>query len=327
MRRRRQGFTLIELLVVIAIIAILIGLLVPAVQKVRDAAARIQCANNLKQLGIAAANYEGTTGKLPPGYLGPTPNINEDDGQPDYYNYQWVGCLTYLLPYVEQDNVYNLFQSGLPTDYLATNKVYPGWWNYDSSWAAAQMRVKTFLCPADSPEDANQAIFVLWHTFPDPSSGGFFVTVAYFDSSASGLARTNYLGVSGYGGMVYPQYAGAFTNRSSNTLAKISAADGTANTLLFGEYLGDTDTGVQNYSGTWMGAGALPAAWGTPTGPTNSGWWSFTSHHTGIVNFAYADGSVHAIRRGLTNGSDWLNFVYMSAWADGHVADPSQIGN
>src|SRR5215510_10146905 len=93
----RKGFTLIELLVVIAIIAVLIGLLVPAVQKVRQAAMRIQCGNNLHQLGIAAANYESTNTKLPPG-------TNAND---------LVGCLAFLLPYVEQDPTYRLIEPQL----------------------------------------------------------------------------------------------------------------------------------------------------------------------------------------------------------------------
>jgi prepilin-type N-terminal cleavage/methylation domain-containing protein len=104
MFRKRTGFTLIELLVLIAIIAVLIGMLLPAVQKVREAANRMSCANNLKQLGVAAHNYQSTYGKQPPGYLGPVPN----DLRPpydDHINIQWVGCLVYLLPYLEQENI------------------------------------------------------------------------------------------------------------------------------------------------------------------------------------------------------------------------------
>ena len=94
--RQRPAFTLIELLVVIAIIAVLIGLLVPAVQKVREAANRLQCANNLKQLGLGAHNFQSSYGFLPPAWIGS--NALDPDG--------WATWAVLILPYIEQEAVY-----------------------------------------------------------------------------------------------------------------------------------------------------------------------------------------------------------------------------
>src|SRR5260370_14592072 len=136
--RRRGGFTLIELLVVIAIIAILIALLLPAVQKVREAAARVSCTNNLKQIGLALHSYHDTNGYFPPGYLdGNTdPNSTPDnDVGPGW------GWAPFLLPYLEQGNVYNQINF----------KVGVG---VGSTTAISQLPLKIFQCPSDGLQQA-----------------------------------------------------------------------------------------------------------------------------------------------------------------------------
>ena len=139
---RRRGFTLIELLVVIAIIAILIALLVPAVQKVREAAARTQCTNNLKQIGLGLHNFESTHKRLPPAYGGaanpasPAPGVNTASVR---FPHIFGATHVFLLPYIEQDNLFKLMKIGGATPE-----------RYVPSTGAAQNRpVPTYICPAD----------------------------------------------------------------------------------------------------------------------------------------------------------------------------------
>jgi prepilin-type N-terminal cleavage/methylation domain-containing protein len=123
---RRRAFTLIELLVVFAIIAILIGLLLPAVQKIREAAARISCANNLHQLGLAAHNFHDSNSAFPPGYVPGPPRTNE-------------GVFIDLLPYVEQDNIYK--------QWVFTPWGYQNWGKANGPAGPAWNVVKTYQCP------------------------------------------------------------------------------------------------------------------------------------------------------------------------------------
>src|SRR5436305_2481137 len=147
---RRRAFTLIELLVVIAIIAVLIGLLLPAVQKVREAAARMSCQNNLKQVGLAAHNYHDANRKLPPAVSIPWSRVNDASngrGQ-EPFGPNWA---VYLLPFLEQAALYQQANPGSYPGIPVSPGVVPAYSAVNNSWRAVRGAVvKNFLCPSDA---------------------------------------------------------------------------------------------------------------------------------------------------------------------------------
>jgi prepilin-type N-terminal cleavage/methylation domain-containing protein/prepilin-type processing-associated H-X9-DG protein len=339
---RRQGFTLIELLVVIAIIAVLIGLLLPAVQKVREAANRSACQNNLKQIALAAHNYASVSKTLPPGLLGPYPDLGMELTS-DLDRFQFVGVLGYLLPYIEQENTYRLMLTGLPSDYLDPTKVYTAWWKHDNALAAANTRINTYLCPSDNAYANTDWLGAT--IFPIKFGLSYNIELLYFDltdpedADARNLGRTSYIGCAGLCGHIgipaYDAYEGLSVNRLTTTLEKLEGGDGASNTLMFGEWLMNQETGPRTKAPCWIGAGTLPVGYGTaPVESTavRDGWWVFSSRHPGFVQFAYGDGSVRAIKKGIRqSGSDttqpYWQMVYAAGWHDGHTFNYDAFSN
>lgn len=211
----RRGFTLIELLVVIAIIAILIGLLLPAVQKVREAAARLQCQNNLKQIGLAMHNHHDVTGKLPfGGYTDAAPY-----GTGGGWGSSWM---VFLLPYMEQDNLYKLWVFNGSS----------GWTNATNSANQNGVRIKNYRCPSSPLPDrcvappnsvnAMQASYV-GIAGADPALIPGYSDTNWFNSNSSPGCCTG--GLVAYNGTLFP----------AGQVNLLEISDGTSNTMVVSE--------------------------------------------------------------------------------------------
>ncbi len=295
----RVGFTLIELLVVIAIIAILIGLLLPAVQKVREAAARTQCANNLKQLGLATQNMHDTYGTLPPAI-----------GHYPAYDTSWqTECpLTFILPFIEQQNLYNAIR--------AQGGINPGHGALDYN-GKSPFVPPTYICPSDATRSFAPAISgstvesfgeyaVNGHVF-----GTVTTTVSEGVPTCSNFGWTDYKSI------------------------PAGIPDGVSNTIFWTEKVAVCSNPVSGNGGTrWPARGKGPwmATIGDVEGtgdhlsptlvlqtgignPANCDWFNPSSSHTAGLNVGLGDASVRFISTGMSQ----LTFNIALVPADGLV--------
>ena len=207
--RSRRGFTLIELLVVIAIIAILISLLLPAVQQAREAARRTQCKNNLKQLGLALHNYESSHTVFPPSRIGPDVEIYDNTGNDSAYQ-SWT---TMLLPYIDQGNLGNAI-------------------NYEQAWSSAANRTAVstqllaFICPSAPGSNRNDP-----HWVKGAASGDY--------GSINEVKKKVYTNVLGLADPGDSGRAGVLAKESKNKIRDIT--DGTSNTIMLAEAAGQPE--------------------------------------------------------------------------------------
>jgi prepilin-type N-terminal cleavage/methylation domain-containing protein len=291
-RQSQSGFTIIELLVVLTIIGVLIALLLPAIQQSREAARQIRCANNLKQLGLAALSFNSAHRHFPPGYVGMLPPTSIDV---NHMTDQFIGTIPYLLPFMEGKSVYQMIDG----NWLDLRKSIPDWTSNDNIWNAAQYRLNDVLCPSGPDEVPATGTIAILHTYYESPNG--WLDCPYIsppDNATMGL--THYLGSAGRLGVVnvpyFDDYRGVFTNRSQTTIVKIT--DGTSKTLLFGEAIGDTTGGQFQFGYSWVGSGPMPTLWGLG----EPEWYHFSSQHVRSVTFVFADGAVHYISKNLSDG-------------------------
>jgi prepilin-type N-terminal cleavage/methylation domain-containing protein/prepilin-type processing-associated H-X9-DG protein len=271
-RKTAKGFTLIELLVVIAIIAVLIGLLLPAVQKVRESANRVQCQNNLKQLGLALHNYHMTCGRFPPAYQ--AAGLNSGPG--------WG---TFILPYLEQQALGQQVPQGPP--------FWGGPRAVSTGPDGGQTQLKVFRCPSDTGPILNA------------DQGNF--AVSNYRATCGTLASTTYTADSDLGGVMYQNSRIRITDVIDGTSNTTLVGEGkydvprhlsTGNALSSALWCGMSGyyplPGFGNY--VWIDNVMWPTG-GNPAWARDYVDEAYNSNHTDSVHFLFVDGSVRGFAR------------------------------
>ena len=321
---RKQGFTLVELLVVIAIIGILVGLLLPAVQAAREAARRMQCSNNLKQLGLAMHNHHDTFRKLPPMTAS---------------SCCWGTWLIPVMPFIEQQNMYSLYQNYGGSDSVntqfpaaSTTAIFPRYGSAPNTTNITQKRLPAFSCPSD--KDNAPISNITSHNYAVMTGNG---------NSGNGNAGPAPLPV-GYvlrPGMFPPSIFENVTPvtsppvKSNNKTKFADVSDGLSNTVMLTEVLQGTGSDLRGFS--WWIGGAGVSSYITPnsktpdrlfqnctnspalnlpcivnaTNPLNAA----RSRHTGGVNVGMGDGSVRFVGQSV----DSFVWLWSGSMGDGNV--------
>lgn len=317
----RRAFTLIELLVVIAIIAILIGLLLPAVQKIRAAANRMKCSNNLKQIGLGLHNYYDVNGRFPPGGLCQRP----DDPGGENWGVDRGTWMVYLLPYVEQDNMFKLW----PQDAVNTDSGGI----FRSRLIAQQGNLKApkvYICPSDGDNNGQKANY----------AGSLGAQCAIGNCGRN--PYQTYCNQPTWGIITSPDHGNAWDpgnirgmfNRLGAQLGLASIPDGTSNTILAGDVRPDSHDHYFDGSWSYFNGGAAHhttiAPINVPSPNTNwpctlnslgdgsQNWnvsWGFKSFHPQGANFLFGDGAVRFLRETI----DPMTYAQLGTRNDGQA--------
>jgi prepilin-type N-terminal cleavage/methylation domain-containing protein/prepilin-type processing-associated H-X9-DG protein len=316
--RRFPAFTLIELLVVIAIIAVLIGLLLPAVQKVREAANRLKCTNNLKQYGLALHSYQDVYQAFPPG--GRSSDADDRGG--------WQ---VYILPYMEQGNLFNK----IPADFQnQANSIRTVWNN-----GTIKVRLPYTRCPSDSWDPNSFASNYLGSMGPQclPVNCSSFHPYDIYCQTAIGWGYTT---STADGDTTDPAKLRGMFCRAGAKVTLTSVTDGTSNTILLGEILigehGDIK-GANNWAsrfGNSTVSTIIPINYKTDVSDdppcsqspqhSNRNWavaFGFKSNHPGGANFVFVDGSVHFLQQTINHRT----YQLLGCRNDGQVFDAGAV--